>query len=112
MSRRAGPLPPLSVEAFAALKASSAEHGVLQPIVVSAGPALPGALADGEQRLRACRELALDCPQSKRRFASEAELRVYQLVANLQRRQLSDLERIRLGLALEPWERRLAAERR
>jgi len=106
------PLPPLSTEVFAALKTSIAAHGLLVPVVVSAGPALAGVVADGHHRLRACQELGLVCPRELRPFASEAELRVFQLQANITRRHLSVAQRIRLGLELEPWERQLAGQRR
>jgi len=43
---------------------------------------------------------------------SEAELRVYQFTTNLNRRQLTVAQRIEAGMALEPWERELAAERK
>jgi N6-adenosine-specific RNA methylase IME4/ParB-like chromosome segregation protein Spo0J len=105
-------LPPLPPEAFSALTASIARHGVLLPPVVSAGPASPGEVADGNRRLAACRDLGIECPTERRPFASEAELRVFQLTANLHRRQLTVAQRIRLGLELEPWERKLAADRR
>ncbi len=105
-------MPPLAAEVFSALKASVAAHGVLVPAVVSAGPALTGVVADGHHRLRACQELGLVCPKELRPFASEAELRVFQLQANITRRQLTVAQRIRLGLELEPWERLLAAQRR
>jgi N6-adenosine-specific RNA methylase IME4/ParB-like chromosome segregation protein Spo0J len=110
--RRRNPLPPLPVAEYAALRASIASHGVLVAVVVSSGPACRGEVADGHHRLRACEELGLECPRERRRFRSEPELRVFQLASNLARRQLTVAQRIRLGVELEPWERKLARERR
>src|SRR5712692_4271789 len=111
-SRRINPLPLLPAPEYAALRNSIALHGVLVPIVVSAGPACRGEVADGHHRLRACEELGIECPREQRRFRSEPELCVFQLASNLARRQLTVAQRIRLGLELEPWERKLAREPR
>src|SRR5579859_4436775 len=110
--RLEGVLPPLGRREFAALAASVRAHGVLSAVVVSAGPYAPGVVVDGRQRLAACEQLGVDCPREQRTFTSEAELRVFQLEANLTRRQLTQAQRIRLGLLIEPWQRRLALERR
>src|SRR5262245_4140393 len=105
-------LPAQSAEGRAALRASIEANGVLLPIVVSAGPALPGEVADGRARLEICAELGLDCPREERAFATETALRLFRLEANLRRRQLTAAERIRIGMALEPFERALADARR
>jgi N6-adenosine-specific RNA methylase IME4 len=105
-------LPAPSAEERAALRASIEAKGVLLPAVVSAGPALPGEVADGRARLEICAELGRDCPRQERPFPSEAEFGLFRLEANLRRRQLSDAERIEIGMALEPIERAQAAARR
>src|SRR5579859_6261026 len=101
-------LPALGRREFDALVSSIRAHGVLSAVVVSAGPYLPGVVADGHHRLAACEQLGIDCPREQRPFASEAELRVFQLEANLTRRHLSQAQRIRLGDA----DRALAAPAR
>ena len=105
-------LPPLAPDQRAALRSSIAEHGVLEPAVVSAGPACAGEVADGRVRIEICAELGIACPRSERRFASEPEFALYRLERNLKRRQLTIAQRIRLGQAYEPLERARAAERR
>jgi len=105
-------LPPLAPDQRAALRSSIAEHGVLEPAVVSAGPACAGEVADGRARTEICAELGIACPRSERRFASEPEFALYRLERNLKRRQLTIAQRIRLGQAYEPLERARAAERR
>jgi N6-adenosine-specific RNA methylase IME4 len=105
-------LPPASAEERAQLRESLRSEGPLVPIVLSAGPACAGEVADGRLRAELCRELGLDCPVERRGFASELEFERYRLLTNLKRRQLPDAQRIRLGLALEPYERARAAERK
>jgi len=79
-------LPPLAPDQRAALRSSIAEHGVLEPAVVSAGPACAGEVADGRARTEICAELGIACPRSERRFASEPEFALYRLERNLKRR--------------------------
>ena len=105
-------LPPPSEDELRQLRASIVREGVLVPVVVSAGPALVGEVGDGRARLSICSELGLDCKREERPFASEAEFRLYRLTTNIERRQLADVNRIRLGMALEPLERERAAGRR
>jgi N6-adenosine-specific RNA methylase IME4 len=105
-------LPAASAEQREALKESIAVDGLLVPIVRSAGPACAGELADGQARVEICAELDIACPEERLPFASEAEFHRYRLLTNLKRRQLSDAQRIRIGLALEPRERALAAARK
>ena len=85
---------------------------MLPAIVTSAGPALPGEIADGRARLAICSELGIDCPREERAFASEAAFSHFRLTANIIRRELSVAQRIRYGMALEPLERELAARRK
>lgn len=83
-------LPPASAEQRAALKQSIAAEGLLNSIVVSAGPACPGQVADGRAR----------------------DFRLYRLLTNLKRRQLAPAQLVRIGLALEPLEREQALARK
>jgi N6-adenosine-specific RNA methylase IME4/ParB-like chromosome segregation protein Spo0J len=105
-------LPPPSEEERAALKASIAAEGLLVPVVVSAGPARAGAVADGQARVEICAELGIPCPSKQRAFESESEFQLYRLLTNLKRRQLPPAQLIRIGLALEPLERARAAARK
>jgi N6-adenosine-specific RNA methylase IME4 len=106
------PLPPPTAEERAELRASIAAEGVLLPIVVSAGPACAGEVADGQTRLALAAELAIEAPLERRRFASEEEFRCFRIVTNLRRRKLTEAALIRFGLALEPLERARAARRK
>jgi N6-adenosine-specific RNA methylase IME4/ParB-like chromosome segregation protein Spo0J len=105
-------LPPASAEQRAALKESIAAEGLLNPIVVSAGPACPGQVADGRARLELCAELGIESRTEERPFASEADFRLYRLLTNLKRRQLAPAQLVRIGLALEPLEREQALARK
>lgn len=105
-------LPALTADARTRLLESIRRHGVRLPAVVSAGPAFRGEVADGQHRIELCAELGVECPRESRRFASEAEFWLYQLDANLARRQLPVAELVRLGWLLEPLERELAAARK
>jgi ParB-like chromosome segregation protein Spo0J len=102
----------MTAEQYDGLKASIVERGVLSPIVVSAGPACKGEIGDGHHRKRACEELMIDCPQELRGFETEAEFRIFQIVTNLERRELTKVQRAEMAMALEPWERKQAAERK
>src|SRR5439155_999724 len=76
-------LPQLGPRAFQALLATIAEQGVLEPIVVSAGPALAGAIADGGERERACAALGIACPREQRPFATEPDFHPFRLPTTL-----------------------------
>jgi N6-adenosine-specific RNA methylase IME4/ParB-like chromosome segregation protein Spo0J len=105
-------LPALSVETERALRESILSHGVLVPIVLSAGPACAGMIADGRARAAICLEHGLEAPSESRRFGDDAEFRLYRLVTNLERRQLTVPQRIRWGLRLEPLYREQATKRK
>lgn len=105
-------LPALAADARTRLLESIRRHGVRVPVIVSEGPAFPGEVADGLHRTQLSAELGVECPQESRRFASEAEFWLYQLDANLARRQLPVAELVRLGWLLEPLEREFAAARK
>jgi N6-adenosine-specific RNA methylase IME4 len=105
-------LPSPAAAELEALRLSIGEQGLLQPIIVSAGPACAGEVADGQVRRIVCAELGVECLQLERPFSSELEFAVFRLSVNLKRRQLPDALRIRIGLALEPLERELARGRR
>jgi len=80
--------------ALAELKASIAEHGVLQPIVVRRGPQ-GYELVAGERRLRAAKALGLDRIPAVVRSVDDAAMQTLALVENLQREDLGPLEKAR-----------------
>jgi N6-adenosine-specific RNA methylase IME4/ParB-like chromosome segregation protein Spo0J len=105
-------LPVLSTDARQRLRESIGRHKVRVPIVVSAGPAFAGEIADGVHRQELAAELGFPCPSQKRRFETEVDFLLYRLDCNLSRRQLPVAELVRLGWLLEPLERELAAGRK
>jgi len=105
-------LPSPSAAELTALRDSIAAQGVLEPIVVSAGPSNAGEVADGRARLAICAELEVECPRTARPFAGDGEFELYRLTTNVVRRELSVAQRVRFGLLLEPHERAKAAQRR
>ncbi len=88
-------LPPLSDEAYAALRESIAEHGVLVPVEVDE----EGNVLDGHHRRRAWEELRAegvrlpDYPRVVRAGLTETEKRQLVRALNLARRHLSQRER-------------------
>jgi MT-A70 protein len=80
-------LPPPKSDEPTKLQASITAKGVLEPIVVSAGPGCPGAVADARQQI--AQTLRLPCPREPRPFESEPEFRLYRLITNPERRRLS-----------------------
>ncbi len=88
-------LPPLGEDAYASLKASITEHGVLVPVEVDE----TGAVLDGHHRIRAWEELRAegvrlpDYPRVVRAGLSETEKRQLVRALNLARRHLSQRER-------------------
>ena len=105
-------LPPLADSEQKRLRASIERHGVLEPVVVSSGPIHAGEVADGRARMQICAELGASCPKTEKAFFTESEFLLYRLSVNVHRRQLSPAQLIRIGQAIEPLERRAAAERR
>jgi ParB-like chromosome segregation protein Spo0J len=79
-------LPELDPESFAALKADIAARGVVVPVLVDEF----GAIIDGHNRARACRELGVnDYPVEVRSGLSEADKRTLARKLNVLRRHLS-----------------------
>ena len=73
-------------EEFEALKQDIAERGVIVPVVVDEF----GAILDGHNRARACRELGInDYPVEVRSRLSEADKRVFARKLNVLRRHLT-----------------------
>jgi ParB-like chromosome segregation protein Spo0J len=79
-------LPPLPPEQFEALKADIAKRGVMVPVLVDEY----GAIIDGHNRARACRELGInDYPVQVQSGLSEEEKRALSRQLNALRRHLS-----------------------
>lgn len=90
-------LPPLSAEAYAALRDDIAEHGVQTPILVDQD----GNIIDGHHRLRAARETGRECPRVLVATGDDDDARERMLVANERRRgRLTPTERKALAARL------------
>jgi ParB family chromosome partitioning protein len=81
-------------EALEELAASIRAHGILQPLIVTSNPNVPGHywLIAGERRWRAARLAQLESVPAIVREASPLQLVEWALVENLQRADLSPLE--------------------
>jgi ParB family chromosome partitioning protein len=77
------------------LKASIAEHGLLQPIVVRRSPAGGYEVVAGERRLRASRALGHARIRAIVRDVDDAGMQTLALVENIQRADLNPLEKAR-----------------
>lgn len=91
-------LPSLSVEDYQRLRDSIAERGVLVPIDVDEN----GAILDGHHRSRIAAELGIDCPRTVRGGMAEHEKRLHAVALNLDRRHLSEPQKVLLGRTIEP----------
>lgn len=80
-------LPPLTAEAYAALRADIAARGVMVPIERDES----GAILDGHNRAAIAAELGIDAPSVTRVGMSEAQKREHVLKLNLLRRQLGPI---------------------
>ena len=90
--------PPLSEQAYKALKASINDHGLQQPIEVQEGSDL---LLDGRHRLRACQELA--CPVELRQVKIEdADVPIYTASKAARRNGLTATQKVLFALKILP----------
>lgn len=107
------PCPPLTVAEREALKASIEENGFVAafPISRSAGPACEGELIDGFHRTAVCEELGIEPVTVYVPCATETEFRVYQIMANVTRRQLATHQKAALAAELHGLLAQLAKER-
>jgi ParB-like chromosome segregation protein Spo0J len=78
-------MPPLSPEAYTALKADIEANGVQIPADVDE----EGNYLDGIHRKHICKELGIDCPTRVRSGLTEEQKRAYAWRVNLMRRHLS-----------------------
>jgi ParB-like chromosome segregation protein Spo0J len=103
-------VPPLSKEEYENLKNSIREDGLLAPIIVNQN----GTILDGHHRNKACWELGLsltDRDVLMKRFVDKLLEKKFVITTNLRRRQLSDIEKVKLAIPLIEIERELAKRR-
>ena len=81
-------VPPATEEEYAGLRDDIAEHGMNHPITLYEGKVL-----DGRHRYRACRELGV-APRFVELKGGEREARAYVISQNLQRRHLTEGQRV------------------
>ncbi len=83
------PMPALTADEYAALKADVAARGVLVPILVDQH----GRLIDGHHRRQVAQELGIDCPTEVRPVASDEEALDLAVTINATRRHLTREQR-------------------
>jgi N6-adenosine-specific RNA methylase IME4 len=92
-------LPPLAPADFASLRASIEARGVLTPIVVDER----GRILDGHNRAEIAKALGIDCPRVVRDDLTDSrDKRLFAVEVNLTRCQLTDAQRVLVGMDLEP----------
>jgi ParB-like chromosome segregation protein Spo0J len=98
---------PLSEREYEDLKESIVKNGLLVPIIVNTN----GEILDGHNRHKICQELNIRAQFVVKRFEDPDMERLYVIESNLKRRQLTDAERVELGMTLEPIYKELARKR-
>ncbi len=96
----------LSAEEYDSLKKSIKQNGLWVPIVINND----GIILDGHHRYKACQELGIKVRHTILNFSTKDEEVVFVGECNIQRRQLSSLQRIDIVRKLEPYYVRLARE--
>jgi len=89
------------------LDQSIAEHGLLIPLVINSKKII----LDGHRRFRSCQRLKIDPDTITKNFPSKTEEIIFVGESNLERRQLTPLQRIQLVMKLEPYYDELAKSR-
>lgn len=98
---------PLSKKEYADLRLSIKIHGLLVPIAVNQN----GIILDGHNRYQICQELGIKPVVIRKEFPSKTAEKLFVIESNLKRRHLTDIEKVELGMQLEPLEAELAKER-
>ena len=98
---------PLSEKEYDDLKNSIKAHGLLVPIIVNEA----GIILDGHNRYRICKELGIKPVVIRKEFQNMAAEKLFVIESNLRRRHLTDIEKVELGMQLEPLEAELAKDR-
>jgi len=100
-------VPPLPKEEYNQLKSSIRTNGLYLPIIINQ----KGVLLDGHHRHRICNELNIQPKYKVKKFDSKTDEIIFVGECNLQRRQLTPLQRISLVAKLEPFYKEKAKER-
>lgn len=91
-------LPPMTNEAFQSLLSSIRESRQLEPISINN----KGEVLDGHNRLRVCEKLKLEPLFEVKEFENLSQEKLYIIEVNLQRRHLTDAQRVQLSLKQKP----------
>lgn len=91
-------LPRLSVDDMDRLKASIVERGVKMPVVFDED----GEILDGHNRVMIADSLGIDYPRIIEIGLDEHEKRIFVAELNAARRQMTDAQKIMLGIKIEP----------
>ena len=91
-------LPPMTNEAFHSLLSSIRESRQLEPITINN----KDEVLDGHNRLRVCEKLKLEPLFEVKEFENPSQEKLYIIDVNLQRRQLTDAQRVQLSLKKKP----------
>ena len=91
-------LPSMTNEAFQSLLSSIRESGQHESITINN----KGEVLDGHNRLRVCEKLKLEPLLEVKEFENLSQEKLYIIDVNLQRRQLTDAQRVQLSLKQKP----------
>ncbi|MGB7632753.1 MAG: ParB N-terminal domain-containing protein [Nitrososphaeraceae archaeon] len=91
-------VPPMTKEVFESLMSSIRESGQHEPITVND----KGEVLDGHNRLKVCEKLKLEPLFEVKEFENLSQEKLYIIDVNLQRRQLTDAQRVQLSLKKKP----------
>jgi ParB-like chromosome segregation protein Spo0J len=100
-------VPPLPVEEYNQLKSSIRTNGLYLPIIINE----KGIVLDGHHRHKICNELKIQGKYKVKKFENKTDEIIFVGECNLQRRQLTSLQRIALVIKLEPFYKEKAKER-
>jgi ParB-like chromosome segregation protein Spo0J len=100
-------VPELSSEEYHSLKESIKNRGLRMPIIINK----QNVLLDGHHRYKICEELGIEPKFEVIDFADEFEEQLFVIEANLQRRQLSNFQRVELELKMESIYKKRAIDR-
>jgi len=94
-------------EEYNSLKSSIKEQGLLLQIIINSD----GIILDGHHRHKACQELNINPKYKVKKFDSKTDEIIFVGECNLQRRQLTPLQRISIVRQLEPFYKEKAKEK-
>ena len=91
-------VPSMAKEVFQSLICSIRESGQLEPITINN----IGEVLDGHNRLKVCKKLHIKPLFEVKEFENPSQEKMYIIDVNLQRRQLTDAQRVQLSLKKKP----------